>query len=127
MRFYQSYFPGNWQEGQEINSLAQRMLQINRVQLLPNHRARQISVDDFEKFNLIIGMDSYNIQALWRYQSVLNSDNRIILLGDYNPHGDKIIDDPFFDNREEDFVKCYQQIAASCEKLLDELMGGKWI
>lgn len=101
------------------------MLLINGVQLLPHHRARQISVDDFEKFDLIIGMDTYNIQALWRYQSVLNSDNRIVLLGDYNPDVEKIIDDPFFDNREEDFAKCYRQIDASCRKLLDELISEK--
>lgn len=114
-------FTGNWQEGQEINNLAQKILQINGVQILP-HRARQITVEDFEKFNFIVGMDTYNIQALYRYQNVLNSDNQIILMGDYNSEGDRIIEDPFFDNQEEDFAKCFRQISVSCENLLKKLV-----
>lgn len=104
-----------------MNNLAQKMLQINGVQILP-HRARQITVEDFEKFNFIVGMDTYNIQALYRYQNVLNSDNQIILMGDYNSEGDRIIEDPFFDNQEEDFAKCFRQISVSCENLLKKLV-----
>lgn len=67
----------------------------------------------------MFGMDGYNVSELQRYADSLNSQAKIHLLGDFNTDSDdKIIMDPYFDNRQEDFEKCFQQISQSCEKLL---------
>lgn len=64
-------------------------------------------------------MDQFNIRKLTEFHELLKSVSEIILLGDYNSEAiDEIIHDPFIENREEDFVKCYEQISASCENLL---------
>lgn len=68
-------------------------------------------------------MDNYNVQELNKYAESMNSRTRVILLGDYNPdENDKIICDPYFDNRKEDFEKCYEQISKSCINLINHLM-----
>ena len=54
----------------------------------------QITVADFYKFNWILGMDYYNIQLLINMQPE-TSISKIELLGQYDPSGEKIIEDPY--------------------------------
>lgn len=119
--FWFKIFSGDWQKDQDINELARQLLDFHKIPI-SQHKARQISIDDFTKFNLIIGMDHFNICKLNEFCELLKSDCEIILLGNYNPNGDKIIHDPFIDNRKEDFIKCFEQISTSCENLLNEIL-----
>lgn len=115
------FISGGWQADQEINEFARKMLDLNGIPV-GHHRARQITIDDFKNFTHIVGMDNYNIRTLTEYQSSLNSECQIILLGNYIPEGDKIIHDPFFENQEKDFIECFRQISISCENFLDEIV-----
>lgn len=71
----------------------------------------------------MFGMDRYNIQELNRYAEALKSSAQVKLLGEYNPDSDKVIADPYFGNRPEDFEKCFEQINASCAMLLEHLIS----
>lgn len=70
----------------------------------------------------MFGMDNYNIHELNNYAESLSSKTKVRLLGDYYSENDKIIVDPYFDNRREDFEKCFVQISESCANLLTHLM-----
>lgn len=95
---------------------------LNRENIPFNHKSRQISVADFHKYDLMLGMDLYNINELIIYASSTESKTKVELLGNYNPESDdKVITDPFFDNQKDDFEKCFVQISQSCDGLLDHL------
>ena len=84
-----------------------------------DHRARQITTDDFTKFKWIFGMDEQNIKDIKR--AAPSSHNaHIELLGDYDPQGERIIRDPYYDNGDAGFHKCYDQCMRDCEAFLQK-------
>ncbi|KAJ8943889.1 hypothetical protein NQ318_019496 [Aromia moschata] len=66
------------------------------------------------------GMDEENISDL-KNQAPRGSTAKILLLGDFDPEGDRIIRDPYYDRGSEGFEKCYQQCIRSCNGFLDSL------
>ena len=79
-------------------------------------RARQITRADFEKFDLIIGMDTANIRNLQRV-SANRFDDKIHRLLDYteNPRD---ISDPWYTG---DFESTYRDVLEGCEGLIKAL------
>lgn len=72
----------------------------------------------------MFGMDNYNFNELQKYARATNSHTRVALLGMFNPdEDDKIIRDPYFDQKQEDFEKCFKQISRSCEMLMKKLLS----
>ena len=71
--------------------------------------ARVLTKDDYNKFDLIIGMDSYNIRNIL---NILGRDpsNKVTKLLDQD------IEDPWYTNN---FEKVFNQIMEGCLKLLD--------
>ncbi|XP_011300606.1 low molecular weight phosphotyrosine protein phosphatase-like isoform X3 [Fopius arisanus] len=82
-----------------------------------SHRARPITEDDFNKFDWIFGMDRQNITALEEMQPV-GSKAKIELLGYYDPKGETLIRDPYYDSHSDGFLKAYQQCVRSVEAFL---------
>lgn len=60
-----------------------------------SNKARQIETSDFKKFDYIFGMDEKNIADLQRLNPT-DGTAKILLLGDFDPEGDRIINDPYF-------------------------------
>ncbi|XP_006620838.1 low molecular weight phosphotyrosine protein phosphatase-like isoform X1 [Apis dorsata] len=60
-----------------------------------SHRARQITRDDFIKFDWILAMDNSNIQYL-NTMKPPNTTAKIELLGKYDPRGELTIRDPYY-------------------------------
>ena len=81
-------------------------------------RARQITRADFDKFDLIIGMDFANIRNLQRI-STKQFDGKIHRLLDFtdNPRD---ISDPWYTG---DFESTYRDVLEGCEALLERLSG----
>lgn len=105
-----------------MNHYVQEILNKNQIPF--EHIARQITVADFSQFDIILGMDEFNVQELHRFADTLESKAEVKLLGDYNPdESDRIIFDPFFDDKKEDFDKCFSQISLCCSELLKELVS----
>lgn len=86
-----------------------------------NHRARQVYDDDFFTFQYIFGMDENNIQDLKR-AAPRGAPAKILLLGDYDPEGESIIRDPYYDSGSEGFEEVYQQCLRCCGKFLESEM-----
>uniref|UniRef100_A0A336KGL4 Low molecular weight phosphotyrosine protein phosphatase n=1 Tax=Culicoides sonorensis TaxID=179676 RepID=A0A336KGL4_CULSO len=82
-----------------------------------NNRARQITKEDFKKFDFIFGMDDENISDLERL-APKDSTAKILLLGDFDPNNERIIRDPYYDRGAEGFEKCYEQCMRCCENFL---------
>ena len=80
------------------------------------HAARQLTNADYEKYDLLIGMDSANLRNMHR---ICDGDfaGKLRLLMDYTDRpGD--VADPWYT---EDFESTWRDVPAGCQRLLDEL------
>ncbi|XP_046826008.1 uncharacterized protein LOC124427308 isoform X1 [Vespa crabro] len=84
-----------------------------------SHRARQITVDDFNKYDWIFGMDVENIRELNKLKPQ-GSKAIIELLGKYDPEGETIIRDPYYDDDSTGFEKAYDQCVRSITAFLQK-------
>ncbi|KAK2589023.1 hypothetical protein KPH14_001866 [Odynerus spinipes] len=82
-----------------------------------SHRARPITEDDFHKYDWIFGMDIENIRELNKMKPQ-GSKAIIELLGKYDPEGETIIRDPYYDNNSSGFEKAYDQCVRSITAFL---------
>ena len=81
------------------------------------HRARQITKQDYNEYDYIIGMDSANIKNIGRIVGV-DKDKKIYKLLDFtNCKGD--IADPWYTGN---FDRTYEDIVVGCEGLLKSIM-----
>ena len=81
------------------------------------HAARQLTNQDYEDYDLLIGMDQTNLRNMYR---ICGGDfaNKISLLLDYTGHpGD--VADPWYTG---DFEATWQDVLAGCQGLLKELI-----
>ncbi len=80
-------------------------------------RAVQLKKSDYDKYDLILGMEEYNLRNMMR---ILGKDpqHKVKLLLDYtdSPRG---ISDPWYTG---DFETTYRDIVEGCEALLDSLI-----
>lgn len=60
-----------------------------------NNKARQIKPADFKKYDYIFGMDEENIDDLNGLRPK-DGTSKILMLGDFDPEGDRIIRDPYY-------------------------------
>lgn len=101
--------------GNGIYPQARAMLNKKNVPLLP-HRASQITKDDYEKYDVIVGMDFANIRNMNRIFGG-DPDNKIFLIRQFSGSNEEV-DDPWYTN---DFETCYNQVEKGCRDLLKKL------
>ncbi len=86
-------------------------------------RARQIVRSDYEKYDLLIGMDTANLRNMLRFWG--DPDHKIYKLLDYAgigvPQRGKDVADPWFTG---DFERTYLDIKAGCEGLIAAIERG---
>ncbi|XP_060793023.1 low molecular weight phosphotyrosine protein phosphatase isoform X2 [Neoarius graeffei] len=84
-----------------------------------DHRARQVTKEDFATFEYILCMDESNLRDLNRKaNSVKNCKAKIELLGSYDPEKQLVIQDPYYGN-EQDFERVYEQCVRCCRVFLE--------
>lgn len=84
---------GSWHVGRSPD---ERALDTMKKHNLPySNKARRIHKDDFKKFDYIFGMDEENIEDL-KGLSPKDATAKILLFGDFDPEGDRIIRDPYY-------------------------------
>ncbi|KAJ0182360.1 hypothetical protein K1T71_001729 [Dendrolimus kikuchii] len=103
--------PPNWRS---LDTLEKHHVPYN------NHHARQITFEDFNYYDYIFGMDNENMKDL-RRKAPKNCKAKLLLLGDFDPNGDKIIRDPYCDSHGAGFEKCYQQAVRCSKGFLEQL------
>ncbi len=84
-----------------------------------DHRARQLRQDEYDKFDLLIGMDEANLRNMRR---ILGSDpeGKIHALLDYAGRPGESIADPWYTGN---FDETYEDVLAGCQGLLKHLLN----
>lgn len=81
-----------------------------------DHRARQVTWADYEKFDRIIGMDNANIRNLNRMLKG-DPDGKISMMLDYTNRPGEVAD-PWYTG---DFEATYRDVLEGCQGLLEKL------
>ncbi|PSN43619.1 Low molecular weight phosphotyrosine protein phosphatase [Blattella germanica] len=108
---------GSWHVGKGPDRRTNKVLKRNGIDY--THKVRQITKEDFKKFDFIFGMDDSNMKELDSMKPS-NSKAELILLGTYDPEGERIIRDPYYDDDDAGFEKCYEQCVRSCTAFLQK-------
>ena len=69
-------------------------------------------------------MDNENMEEL-KDLKPKDGTAKLLLLGDYDPEGDKIIRDPYYDSDSKGFEKAYVQSVRCCEAFLKKVLAGE--
>jgi protein-tyrosine phosphatase len=114
---------GNWHVGQAPDQRAQAAARIRGIDI-SGQCARQLTKQDYARFDLLLAMDGANYEELVRLapKSALHKIRRFL---DYAPHvGIRDVPDPFFGGRE-GFDHALDLIEQAARGLLDDLLGDK--
>ena len=80
------------------------------------HRARQMTPEDYEDYDYLIGMDTANIRNMNRIAGG-DPENKIYKMMTFTGSSEDV-DDPWYTG---DFAGVYRQIRSACEALLEQL------
>ncbi|KAB7506536.1 Low molecular weight phosphotyrosine protein phosphatase [Armadillidium nasatum] len=109
---------GSWHAGKSPDIRAINVMEQHNIPM--NHRARQITKKDFQYFDIIFGMDHENMSDLKRMKP--NDCNASCeLFGSYDEKKEVTIRDPYYDDGDEGFHKCYEQCLRCAEGYLKSL------
>ena len=105
------YRLGGHQPGGDWRKLAEHGISCN------GHAARQLTNQDYDKYDLLIGMDSANLRNMYR---ICGGDfaGKLHLLMDYTDHP-RDVADPWYT---EDFESTWRDVLEGCQGLLKELL-----
>ena len=106
-----SYNIGDQPDPRTISTLRKYGLSID-------HRARQVTKDDFNRYEYLLCFDEQNIRGLKRLQPK-NSTATVRLLGSYVGEG-KVVQDPYYEE-DEAFERTYQLCLSMCTAFLDSV------
>ena len=79
-------------------------------------RARQMTRADYDAYDLLIGMDDWNLRNIRRITGG-DPDGKIFRLLDFTDRP-REVDDPWYTR---EFERCYDEIREGCEALLGHL------
>ena len=85
-----------------------------------SRRAVQLRRDDYDKYDLIVGMDDKNIRGIYRIIGN-DHDKKVHKLLDYVGSG-RDVSDPWYSDR---FDVAFDDIFAGCKALLEEIKSDK--
>jgi len=103
--------------GNDIYPPAKRCLQNHGIPF-ERRRARQMTSADYQKFDMIIAMDSNNLYNMRRFVNG-DADKKVSMMMEHCGR-DRDVADPWYTG---DFERTFDDITEACEALLDSLMG----
>ena len=104
--------------GWDIYGPMKKALTAHGVKCEP-HVSRQIVEADYERYDLLIGMDHANLRGMRRLWSD-DAAGKLRMLAEYANRPGEEIDDPWYTL---DFDRAYREIAEGCEGLLGVLQS----
>ncbi len=117
---------GAWHVGSPADARASATARARGVAL--ESVARQVVLDDFEEFDLVLAMDCENLRALSRLASDEEQRARIHLLREFDPAsegaGDLDVPDPYYGG-ERGFEEVFDLVQAACAGLLERIQAGE--
>jgi protein-tyrosine phosphatase len=117
---------GAWHVGSAPDERATAAAAAQGVKL--DGRARKVEPEDFERFDLILAMDSSNLRDLQALADSAEARERVRLLREFDPasHGDDDLDvpDPYYGG-DDGFGTVFELVRAACQGLLAEIRSGR--
>ncbi|XP_070507025.1 low molecular weight phosphotyrosine protein phosphatase 1-like [Chironomus tepperi] len=113
---------GSWHIGKKPERRALETMKKHNLEY--DNKARQITTEDFRKFDYIFGMDDENMSDLDE-RKPSDGKAKLLLLGDFDPKGERIIRDPYYDSNSDGFEKAYVQSIRCCDAFLDKHLAGE--
>jgi protein-tyrosine phosphatase len=110
---------GGWHVGQGADSRSIRVAEEAGYSLL-EHRVRQLTADDFSRFDAILAMDDDNFAAL-RGHSPAEYENRVSLFLDaarLDQYASPIVPDPYYEG-----LDAFRHVLKLAEQGVDGLIG----
>lgn len=114
---------GRYHIGQLPDSRMRRQASLRGINL--DHRCRQVCNDDFESFDMIIGMDDSNISNLRRMAPTAESQKKIHRMSEFidrDLFDYDHVPDPYYEGTE-GFELVLDLLENSCANLLHSLIG----
>lgn len=111
--YIESRATSSWEHGNPIHPGTQNIFRKHNISYDSTKISQQISQKDFETFDLIIGMDSQNIQDLKR-MAPSSVQEKIFQFTD------KSVPDPWYTG---DFDETYEIVKNGCSRWLDRLQN----
>lgn len=109
---------GGWHQGHAPDSRSVRVARLNGIDISAQ-RARKILGQDFERFDLILGMDSGHVRELQALAPPALT-GRIHLFGRFATGRDFDVPDPYYGGPD-GFEDVYSTLFSGCGLLLDRL------
>lgn len=110
---------GNWHRGAPPDARAQAVAVMNGVDI-SDLRARQVTREDFERFDNIVAMDSANLHELQRLQPP-QSRARLSMMLDHAPgRAGESVADPYHGDLE-DFSQTWADVSAGAAGLIAQM------
>jgi len=104
---------GSWHIGEKPCENSIKVAKLNGIDI-SNQKARQVKKEDFNKFDLIVGLDDSNISNLKNLGC-----NNPIKLGNFGFDGE-CVPDPYFFDGFEGFDKVFEMIDICVKNLIEE-------
>jgi len=109
---------GAWHVGLGPDHRAVSVMKSHNIPM--DHSARTLKKEDFTHYDYIFGMDHENIKDI-KARAPKSYTAKVELFGSYDPKKELIIRDPYYDDGDEGFEKCYVQCLRCSEGFLDSL------
>lgn len=106
---------GNWHEGEPPCANSIKIAKQKRIDI-SHFRARQVTKNDFKKFDLIIGLDSSNMTNLEKMGC-----KNVRLLGSFGKNNEDV-PDPYFFSGFEGFEKVFDMIDVCVNNMFEEIL-----
>lgn len=103
----------SWEHGNPVHEGTQKMLKKHALPFDPKKKSQPFELADFERYDLVIGMDQQNVQDLKALSSG-RYDDKITLFCEGG------VPDPWYTG---DFDETYALIKEGCEKWLSQIKG----
>jgi protein-tyrosine phosphatase len=85
---------------------------------ITDQRARKVRSVDFEEFDLIFAMDTYNYQDLCKSAKENEFDKIKMILNESHPKKNMSVPDPYYGGKD-GFENVYQMLELACDKIVE--------
>jgi protein-tyrosine phosphatase len=115
---------GAWHVGSPPDGRATAAARTRGVTL--EGRARQVRLEDFEDFDLLLAMDRENLRELRRLAPGDEQRAKVRLLREFDPasSGDLDVPDPYY-GAAGGFDEVFELVQSACEGLLEQVRAGR--
>jgi protein-tyrosine phosphatase len=112
---------GNYHIGDQPDPRTIANAKKNKIAI--DHCARQLSVDDFDKFDYIMAMDQSNMNNILRLTNSADHKGKVALMRDFDPlHKGAEVPDPYFGG-EDGFQNVFEILDRTLDNFIDHVVA----